>query len=41
MKYFTFDELTYSRTAVENGLSNWWSDCSTRYASGWANRSPS
>ena len=22
MKYFTFDELTYSRTAVENGLSN-------------------
>ena len=22
MRYFTFDELTYSRTAVENGLSN-------------------
>ena len=22
MKYFTFDELTYSRTAVENGLLN-------------------
>lgn len=22
MKYFTFDELTYSRTAVENSLSN-------------------